>query len=111
MLTDVGFDLAYPNLLLLWAKRLHCCYYCVLHFLLLSSIMKATSLNVSFFNIFKVRELFSVMSLLKSPMGLMVDFMVLMVFVMPKMMENIGILLYLTSFTSDGYKLLVSMLH
>ena len=106
MLTDVGFDLAYPNLLLLWAKRLHCCYYCVLHFLLLSSIMKATSLNI-----FKVRELFSIMSLLKSPMGLMVGFMVLMVFVMPKMMENIGILLYLTSFTSDGYKLLVSMLH
>jgi hypothetical protein len=30
------------------------------------------------------------MSLLKSPMGLMVGFMVLMVFVMPKMMENIG---------------------
>jgi hypothetical protein len=51
------------------------------------------------------------MSLLKSPMGLMVGFMVLMVFVMPKMMENIGILLYLTSFTSDGYKLSVSMLH
>jgi hypothetical protein len=76
VLTDVGFDLAYPNLLLLWAKRLHCCYYCVLHFLLLSSIMKATSLNVSFFNIFKVRELFSIMSLLKSPMGLTVGFMV-----------------------------------
>ena len=38
----------------------------------------------------KVREPFSVMSLLKSPMGLMVGFMVLMVFVMPKMMENIG---------------------
>jgi hypothetical protein len=53
--------------------------------------MKATSLNVSFFNLFKVRELFSVMSLLKSPMGLMVGFMVLMVFVMPKMMENIHI--------------------
>jgi hypothetical protein len=31
------------------------------------------------------------MSLLKSPMGLMVGFMVLMVFVMPKLMENIGI--------------------
>jgi hypothetical protein len=30
------------------------------------------------------------MSLLKSPMGLMVGFMVIMVFVMPKMMENIG---------------------
>jgi hypothetical protein len=53
--------------------------------------MKATSLNVSFFNLFKVRELFSVMSLLKSPMGLMVGFMVLMVFVMPKMMEKIRI--------------------
>jgi hypothetical protein len=38
---------------------------------------------------YEVREPFSVMSLLKSPMGLMVGFMVLMVFVMPKMMENI----------------------
>jgi hypothetical protein len=62
-----------------------------LHFVLLISIMKATSLNVLLFNLFKVREPFSIMSLLKSPMGLMVGFMVLMVFVMPKMMENIGI--------------------
>ena len=54
-------------------------------------LKEATSLNVLFFNLFKVREPFSVMSLLKSPMGLMVGFMVLMVFVMPKLMENIGI--------------------
>ncbi|KAM0832209.1 hypothetical protein ACQ4PT_065046 [Festuca glaucescens] len=38
---------------------------------------------------YEVREPFNIMSLLKSPMGLMVGFMVLMVFVMPKMMENI----------------------
>nr|AGT15918.1 hypothetical protein SHCRBa_179_G22_R_40 [Saccharum hybrid cultivar R570]AGT16392.1 hypothetical protein SHCRBa_181_K17_R_20 [Saccharum hybrid cultivar R570] len=38
---------------------------------------------------YEVREPFSVLSLLKSPMGLMVGFMVLMVFVMPKLMENI----------------------
>ncbi|PWZ06614.1 ER membrane protein complex subunit 7 [Zea mays] len=38
---------------------------------------------------YEVREPFSIMSLLKSPMGLMVGFMVLMVFVMPKMMENL----------------------
>jgi hypothetical protein len=36
------------------------------------------------------------MSLLKSPMGLMVGFMVLMVFVMPKMMENIGMWPHIT---------------
>ncbi|CAD6338907.1 unnamed protein product [Miscanthus lutarioriparius] len=41
---------------------------------------------------YEVREPFSVMSLLKSPMGLMVGFMVLMVFVMPKLMENIVII-------------------
>ena len=56
-----------------------------------SRLKEASSLNVLFFNLFKVREPFSVMSLLKSPMGLMVGFMVLMVFVMPKLMENIGI--------------------
>ncbi|GJN38935.1 hypothetical protein PR202_gb28016 [Eleusine coracana subsp. coracana] len=39
---------------------------------------------------YEIREHFSIMSLLKSPMGLMVGFMVIMVFVMPKMMENIG---------------------
>ncbi|KAK3130916.1 hypothetical protein QOZ80_6BG0499610 [Eleusine coracana subsp. coracana] len=38
---------------------------------------------------YEIREPFSIMSLLKSPMGLMVGFMVIMVFVMPKMMENI----------------------
>ncbi|XP_071680566.1 ER membrane protein complex subunit 7 homolog [Lolium perenne] len=38
---------------------------------------------------YEVREPFNIASLLKSTMGLMVGFMVLMVFVMPKMMENI----------------------
>ncbi|KAL5223654.1 hypothetical protein ABZP36_010293 [Zizania latifolia] len=38
---------------------------------------------------YEIREPFSIMSLLKSPMGLMLGFMVIMVFVMPKMMENI----------------------
>uniref|UniRef100_A0A0E0LDX3 ER membrane protein complex subunit 7 beta-sandwich domain-containing protein n=1 Tax=Oryza punctata TaxID=4537 RepID=A0A0E0LDX3_ORYPU len=38
---------------------------------------------------YEKREPFSIMSLLKSPMGMMLGFMVIMVFVMPKMMENI----------------------
>lgn len=41
----------------------------------------------------QMREPFNVMSIVKSPMGLMVGFMVLVMFVMPKMMENIGTLL------------------
>lgn len=39
-----------------------------------------------------MREPFSVMSIVKSPMGLMVGFMVVVVFLMPKLMENIGTL-------------------
>uniref|UniRef100_A0A8I6XY17 ER membrane protein complex subunit 7 beta-sandwich domain-containing protein n=1 Tax=Hordeum vulgare subsp. vulgare TaxID=112509 RepID=A0A8I6XY17_HORVV len=39
---------------------------------------------------YEMREPFNILSLLKSPMGMMVGFMVVMVFVMPKMMENIG---------------------
>ncbi|KAG7545401.1 Carbohydrate-binding-like fold [Arabidopsis suecica] len=38
---------------------------------------------------YEMREPFSVMSILKSPMGLMVGFMVVVVFLMPKLMENI----------------------
>ncbi|CAA7032903.1 unnamed protein product [Microthlaspi erraticum] len=38
---------------------------------------------------FEIREPFSVMSIVKSPMGLMVGFMVVVVFLMPKLMENI----------------------
>jgi len=38
----------------------------------------------------QMREPFSVMSIVKSPMGLMVGFMVVVVFLMPKLMENIG---------------------
>ncbi|KMT18976.1 hypothetical protein BVRB_2g030740 [Beta vulgaris subsp. vulgaris] len=37
---------------------------------------------------YEKREPFSVLSIVKSPMGLMVGFMVLVVFVMPKLMEN-----------------------
>ncbi|OVA05863.1 protein of unknown function DUF2012 [Macleaya cordata] len=37
---------------------------------------------------YEMREPFSVMSLVKSPMGLMVGFMLLVVFIMPKLMEN-----------------------
>ncbi|KAL9266424.1 ER membrane protein complex subunit 7-like protein [Drosera capensis] len=37
---------------------------------------------------YEVREPFSPMSLVKSPMGLMVGFMLLVVFLMPKLMEN-----------------------
>ncbi|WZZ24170.1 hypothetical protein YC2023_007571 [Brassica napus] len=36
-----------------------------------------------------MREPFNVMAILKSPMGLMVGFMVVVVFLMPKLMENI----------------------
>lgn len=38
----------------------------------------------------QLREPFNVMAILKSPMGLMVGFMVVVVFLMPKLMENIG---------------------
>ncbi|KAL5720956.1 hypothetical protein ACHQM5_013575 [Ranunculus cassubicifolius] len=41
---------------------------------------------------YEIREPFSVMSLLKSPMGLMMGFMLVVVFLMPKLMENIGTL-------------------
>ncbi|XP_010928303.1 ER membrane protein complex subunit 7 homolog [Elaeis guineensis] len=37
---------------------------------------------------YEIREPFSLMSLLKSPMGLMVGFMVIVMFLMPKLMEN-----------------------
>jgi len=37
---------------------------------------------------YEIREPFSVMSLLKSPMGLMTGFMLVVVFLMPKLMEN-----------------------
>ncbi|KAL9269484.1 ER membrane protein complex subunit 7-like protein [Drosera capensis] len=39
---------------------------------------------------YEVREPFSPMSLVKSPMGLMVGFMLIVVFLMPKLMENMG---------------------
>jgi hypothetical protein len=38
----------------------------------------------------QIREPFSVMSFFKSPMGLMIGFMVLVMFVFPKMMEGLG---------------------
>lgn len=38
----------------------------------------------------QMREPFSVMSLVKSPMGLMVGFMVVVMFLMPKLVENMG---------------------
>ena len=39
---------------------------------------------------FQIREPFSVMSLLKSPMGLMLGFMMLVMFVMPKLVDGMG---------------------
>lgn len=38
----------------------------------------------------QIREPFSIMSIVKSPMGLMVGFMLIVVFLMPKLMENMG---------------------
>ncbi|CAL0319145.1 unnamed protein product [Lupinus luteus] len=38
---------------------------------------------------YEIREPFSIMSIVKSPMGLMMGFMLLVVFVMPKLMEGI----------------------
>ncbi|XP_010472533.1 PREDICTED: ER membrane protein complex subunit 7 homolog [Camelina sativa] len=38
---------------------------------------------------YEIREPFNVMNIVKSPMGLMVGFMVVVVFLMPKLMENI----------------------
>ncbi|CAK7353770.1 unnamed protein product [Dovyalis caffra] len=37
---------------------------------------------------YEIREPFNIMSVVKSPMGLMMGFMVLVMFVMPKLMEN-----------------------
>ncbi|XP_058785910.1 ER membrane protein complex subunit 7 homolog [Vicia villosa] len=37
---------------------------------------------------YEIREPFSVMSIVKSPMGLMMGFMLIVVFLMPKLMEN-----------------------
>ncbi|XP_011036595.1 PREDICTED: ER membrane protein complex subunit 7 homolog [Populus euphratica] len=37
---------------------------------------------------YEIREPFSIMSVVKSPMGLMMGFMVLVMFIMPKLMEN-----------------------
>jgi hypothetical protein len=37
---------------------------------------------------YEIREPFNIMSLLKSPMGLMVGFMVIVMFLMPKLVEN-----------------------
>lgn len=42
----------------------------------------------------QIREPFSVMSLVKSPMGLMMGFMLIVLFVMPKLMENMGTVLF-----------------
>ncbi|PKA59173.1 ER membrane protein complex subunit 7 like [Apostasia shenzhenica] len=39
---------------------------------------------------YEIREPFSIMSIVKSPMGLMLGFMILVVFLMPKLMENMG---------------------
>ncbi|KAA3477673.1 ER membrane protein complex subunit 7-like protein isoform X2 [Gossypium australe] len=39
---------------------------------------------------YEIREPFSIMSLLKSPMGLMVGFMLAVAFLMPKLVENMG---------------------
>lgn len=38
----------------------------------------------------QIREPFSIMSVVKSPMGLMVGFMLIVVFLMPKLVENMG---------------------
>lgn len=48
----------------------------------------------------QVREPFSIMSVVKSPMGLMVGFMLIVVFLMPKLMENMGmfLIIYLLTF-------------
>lgn len=40
--------------------------------------------------LFQIREPFNIMSLAKSPMGLMVGFMVIVMFIMPKLVENMG---------------------
>uniref|UniRef100_A0A166GF60 ER membrane protein complex subunit 7 beta-sandwich domain-containing protein n=1 Tax=Daucus carota subsp. sativus TaxID=79200 RepID=A0A166GF60_DAUCS len=39
---------------------------------------------------YEIREPFNVMSLVKSPMGLMVGFMLIVMFLMPKLVENMG---------------------
>lgn len=49
-----------------------------------------TYLFTKYLILLQIREPFSVMSVVKSPMGLMMGFMVLVMFVMPKLMENMG---------------------
>ena len=50
----------------------------------------------------QIREPFNVMSVVKSPMGLMMGFMLVVMFLMPKLMENMGKVLwpYYLCFTS-----------
>ncbi len=45
-----------------------------------------------------IREPFSIMSLVKSPMGLMMGFMLVVMFLMPKLMENMGKVLWFIPF-------------
>lgn len=47
-------------------------------------------MSIIFFFMLQIREPFSIMSIVKSPMGLMVGFMLIVVFLMPKLMENMG---------------------
>ncbi len=47
-------------------------------------------INLSLLGGMQKREPFSAMGLLKSPMGLMIGFMVVCVFLLPKLMDQIG---------------------
>ena len=47
-------------------------------------------MSVIYLPLLQIREPFSIMSIVKSPMGLMMGFMVIVMFLMPKMVENMG---------------------
>lgn len=47
-------------------------------------------LTACYLFLLQIREPFSIMSLVKSPMGLMMGFMLIVMFLMPKLVENMG---------------------
>lgn len=58
---------------------------------LLTSLLACQLLSLfSYHVLLQIREPFSIMSVVKSPMGLMVGFMLVVMFLMPKLMENMG---------------------
>lgn len=73
---EVHLDLIFPFLLLNLFDWSYYLFYLILFLLI------------------QIREPFNVMSVVKSPMGLMMGFMLVVMFLMPKLMENMGKVLW-----------------